>query len=91
MKPQRFEIGQAVTPNKNHPLKFEEGCPPFKFGEVYHVMEYHQALYKFERAWYIVLEELPHDKIYLEMSFDPVITDAILEKELSTISEPQTA
>lgn len=89
MKPQRFEIGQAVTPNTKHwqaPADQKLVDSPPKFGEVYHVYKYVEENNKW---WIILIEKMK--LTCLEDSFDPVISNTALEKELSTISEPQTA
>lgn len=83
MKPQRFEIGQAVTPNKKKWEHVHDDVPmPPSFGNVYHVSEY----WNFEdNLWYIHLKEVPDSYVYNEEGFDPVITTHELEKELSEI------
>ena len=89
MKPQRFKPMQPITPNKKSwtPLA---GNPHGKsyypqFGEVYHVRKYDALL--IEGDWYMFIHGLPSDCIYNESGFDPVVSDTVLEKELSTITE----
>ena len=90
MKPQRFEIGQAVTPNTKD-QKLEPGCPPLLFGEVYHVRKYFGPhIYNGVRAWYIELEEISGGFIYLEFMLSPVISDTELYKELESINKTKT-
>lgn len=91
MKPQRFEIGQAVTPNKKdeYQLIFDvtqngyNGTLP-TFGEIYHVHDYGWE----ESEWYISLHEFPKDHGFAECDFDPVISNSHLESDLREITEP---
>jgi hypothetical protein len=39
------------------------------------------------RNWYMLLEGMPMQYSYNESGFDPVVSDTVLEKELSTITE----
>lgn len=90
MTPQRFEIGQAITPKiDNRPWITNNpgyGCPP-KQGDIYHVTSY--WYYKYGR-WFIALREMPGKQIYDENEFDPVITTNQLEEALNEISESIT-
>ena len=85
MKPQRFDIGQAVTPNIREDRWFYEGTPSEvkpKFGEIYHVKMYDEYS---KGSWYIILSELPNTDAFNEAGFDPVISTNVLEKELNSI------
>ena len=88
MKPQRFEIGQAITPKDKDGFVREdpaEADPLLKFGEVYHVKAY-RYLHKIYNCWIITLDGLPYE--YDEEGFDPVIETNELEKEIEEIFAP---
>lgn len=84
MKPQRFEIGQAVTPKIDKEFALIKGSgdsPDPKFGNIYHVSEY---LFEMNE-WFISLDEMPDDIYYSEIDFDPVITTSELTEALEEI------
>jgi len=88
MKPQRFEIGQAVT--MKNPLNWLVLDGPSAgslalFGKIYHVKEY--TSYHSQYRWLISFEELHPEDEFEENEFVPVISDAILESELSSINQ----
>lgn len=88
MKPQRFEIGQAITLKheyKNAPV--QPGCIRPAFGQVYHVSGYALDTFQGKPEWWITLEEHPKRQISREADFDPVVTDAVLSKELESITK----
>ena len=87
MKPQRFEIGQAITPKGKDWTLIQGRAPLPIFGEIYHLDRY---AYLHEGDWMIVLKEFPTDCNYDECGFDPVISTDALKAELETISEPET-
>lgn len=91
MKPQRFEVGQAITPKTNDPWRNEssariENYNDPKFGEIYHVLKYNHFS-QVSDSWMIKLHEFTNSA-YDEDEFDPVISTDALEKELKSISEP---
>lgn len=99
MKPQRFEIGQAVAVKFGEISQFNtaRGVKTPRAGEIYHVESYHwgRDLLKIypqfnvdKNNWYIGLAEL--NGLYWELSFDPVITDSELESLLNSVPETQT-
>ena len=92
MKPQRFEIGQAVTPKRGAWTPMDRNLPgrPPKM-DIYHVSEYHTHR-GFPDLWFISLDELPlpTDPKFDEDGFDPVITDSELESLLNSVPETQT-
>jgi hypothetical protein len=90
MKPQRFEIGQAVTPRGaqwryEHPSPQDiSPSPDPRFGEIYHVKRYSHREANAGLGWGIQLNELVGTTWYLETSFDPVeITTEQLEVMIS--------
>ena len=91
MKPQRFEVGQAITLIK-HTKHWK--CNPLvshllpKFGEIYHVQKY--LFYSTNmNCWKISLMEI--DGINCnEEAFAPVVDDTVLESDLNKIHEPVT-
>lgn len=93
MKPQRFRIGQDVTPKRDDKWytlndNILENHP--KFGEVYRVTEYNGFRYN---HWFIRVVgpgNLDPDMRYCEEAFDPVISTAILANELTQIEIEQT-
>jgi hypothetical protein len=86
MKPQRFEIGQVVTPNEKGWVDLNNNGPcPVKFGKIYHVSGY-RAWCKLYKTWAMLLEEVPFS--YDEVDFDPVISTSELESDLNKVTEP---
>ncbi len=88
MKPQRFEIGQAVTPKykKWYVDVGNPNAPRPRYGEVYRVRQYQWD--QSDNSWYIAFYEIPGSVGYWEEGFDPVVTDAVLSKELESITKP---
>lgn len=90
MKPQRFEIGQAVTKNKNVEWVTirgvnEDYSKEPEFGKIYHIDRYYVY---YNDEWFIVFREFLDGAAYKESSFDPVVTEAVLSKELESITKP---
>lgn len=89
MKPQRFEIGQAVTPrygvdwNGRSPNYTDVPSPKM---DVLHVSSYKEKW----GYWYIRIVEMPQDCYYREDQFEPLISDSELARELESIEVPQT-
>lgn len=85
MNPQRFEAGQAVTPNTRawNEMGEKTGAPPkVRFGEIYHVARYFS--YPNDDNWYITLQEIGNYASYLETKFDPLeISDAQIKELVS--------
>lgn len=94
MKPQRFEIGQAVTPKVSFPWNNSANIPPPK-PEIYHVLEYHDGtkytcVGGYAGHWYINVSERPYHWLALEDGFEAVISDHELASLLSTVEESVT-
>lgn len=85
MKPQRFEIGQAVTVIDNDPWDGDADTIDPKFGEVYHVSEYKYFDFHINE-WIISFYEIPNSG-YSECSFAPVTSTEQLVEELESIPE----
>lgn len=89
MKPQRFEIGQEVTPKVNSVWVIHENIcrPPLvpRQGEIYHVLLYCRGVGVDGPC--IELEEAGAGVCYMEDHFEPLITTEQLEKMM----EPETA
>lgn len=85
MKPQRFEIGQAVTPLYNKPWTNKNGdiFNGPSYGEIYEVSGYGPYSNAFHCAT-VILDKLP-DLNIVERDLAPVITTHELESELSEI------
>lgn len=85
MKPQRFKIGQEVTPTRGRWRGAErEGKFPLKYGSIYTVQSYVDK----NNEWYIQLVEFDKDRLihfFAEKGFEPVITTKELEGLLSEI------
>jgi hypothetical protein len=87
MKPQRFEIGQAVTPRDTN-WKNPNNYPTPKFGEVYHVQYYsHEGCDCGEcgRMPYVWLREFHYG--VCQSKLEPVISDSELETLLNSVPE----
>lgn len=90
MKPQRFEIGQQVTPKRANWKSIGGAYLDAKPGNIYTIHLYSDYSKKYN-CWFICLQELnPDTHEYQEDGFDPVISDSVLEAELETIFEHQT-
>lgn len=88
MKPQRFQIGQAVTPKAGSWQEIGEktgAVPMALFGKVYHVRAY--CAYPGDEEWYIILQELGGYASYQEQRFEPLISTEELERALNTQTE----
>lgn len=94
MKPQRFEIGQAVT-RKQIPWFTATSSVKPKQGEVYHISEYvhFKQLQKHGNPfpeWYVRFEEHPRTVAHRESDYDPVISDSelteLLKEETVTVT-----
>lgn len=89
MKPKRFAPGQHVTPSMafNNKLNGEQAtdCIKLKQGEIYTIHKYNH----FMESWWVELEEKPFDVLYKEDFLEPVVTDSVLNEELSEIFTPQ--
>ncbi len=88
MKPQRFEIGQAITPKVKAWGDAISGLPlpspdDPEFGKVYHVRSY----WPYGGEWWICLNEVNEDNAFLETNFEPLITDSVLAEALSEVPE----
>lgn len=68
-KPQRFEIGQEITP-KFGMFACKTYNPP-NFGEIVHVREYLYPIHDTE-GWLISVFERPDNYFYPEKAFDPL-------------------
>lgn len=71
MKPQKFQLGQAVTPINNKEYKtvsgLDGGDDP-RFGKIYHVSEYRERF----GEWYIGISELSPFIFWNENRFAPI-------------------
>lgn len=90
MKPQRFEIGQAVTPKRGEDWSWKEGYVsgpfPLKCGQVYHVIGHYWVLSM--NDWAILVAEVGMHRGFMEYHFEPVITDSELYEALQ--EQPET-
>jgi hypothetical protein len=93
MKPQRFEIGQAVTRKIVPWASLTSNVRP-KAGEIYHVSGYvHSKMLKFGNpypGWYITFDEHGKNVFHREKDFDPVISTHELESLLSEVPITET-
>lgn len=90
MKPQRFKPGQEVTVIENKGWTLVAGPPRLikpQYGKIYTVSRYSQVI---NNDWYIMLVEFGLDRDFNENRFAPIISDSILEKELSEITITET-
>ena len=95
MKPQRFEIGQAVTPKRGWNWEdndFGLGRPS---SDIFHVSGYlHPSTPKRYypdlefMGWYITLREFPQSRFFSESGFDPI--ELTTEQVTSLLEEPIT-
>lgn len=83
MKPQRFRIGQEVTPTKKEwSVLYNVRIP--KFGEVYKVIAYEICPTTNRNC--IVLDLIP-ECAWSDEFFAPIISDSVLEEELREITQ----
>ena len=89
MKPQRFEVGQAVTPNANSTWfdgRTRQKCTGPKFGNVYTVAGYTSDPCQCG-APCILLNEWPHSDWFCDEGFAPV--ELTTEQITALLEEPQ--
>jgi len=88
MKPQRFEIGQPVTPKRGEDWsgKNNNEIFPLPEGEIYHIKSY--SWFGDFAEWAVCLIEIPGRSCFMEYHFEPVITSAELTELLK--EEPLT-
>ena len=89
MKAQRFEVGQAITPNHKDWIVLEgsdKGSVLPKFGEIYHVKCYGKYWSKY--GWFMEIDELSVGAFYSENGFDPVVDSSVIESEIIEIFNP---
>lgn len=87
MKPQRFEIGQAVTPGKTGKMPSLHNTGQVRGGQIYHIKKYIEFGTHFP-VWWVTTHELGDRHLIDETSLEPVISDSQLIELLS--EEPQT-
>lgn len=80
----RFKPGQKITLRLNRPYHTWQGNPIHawpRFGEIYTVLQ----TIKFDPFDCVVLREINNDNAFDERDFEPVVSDSVLEKELTSI------
>lgn len=83
-KPQRFEIGQEITPK--HGVFAYKGYNPPRFGEIVRVREYLYPIHPTE-GWMISVFERPDNYFFPEVCFDPITSIGEIMKLLK--EEPE--
>lgn len=96
MKPQRFEIGQAVSLRKKPKgvtnVESNEKFPcPLSHSEIYHIAGYGEGRGSGKGEWYVFIAEYNHNCLFNEDGFEPVISDNIISEllEESLKTQPQ--